>query len=253
MQYLKVALVAHGICLAVWANTTSTPTDGSLGGAERNGDAVEHIIIGAGPAGIQSGFYLHHARMDYVILDKQAEFGSFFRRYPKFRKLISINKRHTTRQELEFRLRHDWNSLLQDLPLGAPNENDTQLSNSFDFRSGKDPVKNQFPSYSKHDGELNMSLVRNENNAGSMVDSMLSWKGEARRGQAWPPLHVRHLTKDFFPHADTLADYIQMFAERFDLRIRTKTAVESVSRIPLSEAVALQREKGLGWLPRYRV
>lgn len=37
-------------------------------------------------------------------------------RYPRHRKLISINKINTGRQNQEFNLRHDWNSLLSDNP-----------------------------------------------------------------------------------------------------------------------------------------
>ena len=38
--------------------------------------------------------------------------GSFFDKYPRQRKLISLNKRFTGRSEPEYNLRHDWNSLL---------------------------------------------------------------------------------------------------------------------------------------------
>lgn len=37
-------------------------------------------------------------------------------RFPRHRKLISINKVNTGRQNHEFNLRHDWNSLLSDKP-----------------------------------------------------------------------------------------------------------------------------------------
>lgn len=37
-------------------------------------------------------------------------------RYPRHRKLISINKMNTGRENPEFNLRHDWNSLLSDKP-----------------------------------------------------------------------------------------------------------------------------------------
>lgn len=37
-------------------------------------------------------------------------------RYPRHRKLISINKVNTGRRNHEFNLRHDWNSLLSDKP-----------------------------------------------------------------------------------------------------------------------------------------
>ncbi len=40
--------------------------------------------------------------------------GSFFLKYPRHEKLVSINKRHTGRTNKEFNLRHDWNSLLSD-------------------------------------------------------------------------------------------------------------------------------------------
>lgn len=45
-------------------------------------------------------------------------FSSLFcvSRYPRHRKLISINKVYTGRQNREFNLRHDWNSLLSDKP-----------------------------------------------------------------------------------------------------------------------------------------
>ena len=42
--------------------------------------------------------------------------GSFFTRYPRHRKLISINKRYTGKTNAEFNLRHDWNSLLSHDP-----------------------------------------------------------------------------------------------------------------------------------------
>ena len=38
--------------------------------------------------------------------------GSFYLEYPRHRKLISINKRHTGKTNKEFNMRHDWNSLL---------------------------------------------------------------------------------------------------------------------------------------------
>jgi hypothetical protein len=37
-----------------------------------------------------------------------------FRKYPRHRKLISINKRNTGTKNEEFNMRHDWNSLLTD-------------------------------------------------------------------------------------------------------------------------------------------
>jgi len=41
--------------------------------------------------------------------------GSFFEQYPRHDTLISINKRHTGKTNVEFNLRHDWNSLITDV------------------------------------------------------------------------------------------------------------------------------------------
>ena len=38
--------------------------------------------------------------------------GNFFSVYPRHDQLISINKRHTGKTNVEFNLRHDWNSLI---------------------------------------------------------------------------------------------------------------------------------------------
>jgi len=80
---------------------------------------AEYAVLGSGVAGVQAGHFLHASQRSYVILERAFSAGSFFQSYPKFRKLISINKRHTTRRDLEFRMRHDWNSILQDLPLAG--------------------------------------------------------------------------------------------------------------------------------------
>lgn len=75
---------------------------------------VEHLIIGAGPAGLQVGYFLSKSQLDYIILEASTEVGSFFERYPRHRKLISINKIHTGRRDPAVRLRWDWNSLLNE-------------------------------------------------------------------------------------------------------------------------------------------
>lgn len=62
------------------------------------------------------GYFLSKATRDYIILERNSGPGSFFNKYPRHRKLISINKIHTGRQNREFNLRHDWNSLLSDKP-----------------------------------------------------------------------------------------------------------------------------------------
>ncbi|TMS14755.1 FAD-dependent oxidoreductase domain-containing protein 2 [Larimichthys crocea] len=83
---------------------------------ENNTRHHDYCVLGAGPAGLQMGYFLSKAKRDYVILERNSGPGSFFNKYPRHRKLISINKIHTGRQNPEFNLRHDWNSLLSDKP-----------------------------------------------------------------------------------------------------------------------------------------
>jgi thioredoxin reductase len=76
----------------------------------------QYIVVGAGPAGLQLSYYLHRAGADYVTLEREQAPGQFFSRFPRHRRLISLNKVHTTSTDPEIRLRWDWNSLLNDSP-----------------------------------------------------------------------------------------------------------------------------------------
>jgi thioredoxin reductase len=72
----------------------------------------DYIIIGAGPGGLQMGYFLEKARRDYLILEANDGAGSFFATQPRHRTLLSINKRFNVFPEPDFNMRHDWNSLL---------------------------------------------------------------------------------------------------------------------------------------------
>ncbi|MEP2024802.1 MAG: NAD(P)-binding domain-containing protein [Reichenbachiella sp.] len=74
----------------------------------------EVVVIGAGPAGLQLGYFFEKYSIDYVILEKAEEAGAFFRQFPRHRKLISINKVHTGFEDKEINMRFDWNSLLSE-------------------------------------------------------------------------------------------------------------------------------------------
>ena len=63
---------------------------------------MKHLIIGAGPAGLQMASFLE----DHLILEKGSSVCSFFRYFPRQRGFISINKGKD--------LRFDWNSFLGD-------------------------------------------------------------------------------------------------------------------------------------------
>lgn len=57
---------------------------------------AKYIIVGAGPAGLQLGYFMDRASRDYLILEKTAAPGASFKLYPRHRQLISINKRFGT-------------------------------------------------------------------------------------------------------------------------------------------------------------
>jgi thioredoxin reductase len=73
---------------------------------------VTYLIIGAGPAGLQLGYFLDRAGLDYEILERADIAGAFFQSFPRHRRLISINKVETGYDNPEKNLRWDWNSLL---------------------------------------------------------------------------------------------------------------------------------------------
>lgn len=77
-------------------------------------DAYEYLIVGAGPAGLQLGYYLEQQKRRYLIVEAGDGAGAFFEKFPRHRTLISINKTFTGSDDPEFNMRHDWNSLLTD-------------------------------------------------------------------------------------------------------------------------------------------
>lgn len=74
----------------------------------------DYLIIGAGPAGLQLAYYLKSKSLSYVIIERGENAGTFFHKYPRHDRLLSINKIHTGHDDLGLNLRWDWNSLLTD-------------------------------------------------------------------------------------------------------------------------------------------
>lgn len=77
-------------------------------------ESLDYLIIGAGPAGLQAGYFLGRAGHSYLILESGGTPATFFTEFPRHRTLISSNKTHTGWQDPELNLRVDWNSLLSE-------------------------------------------------------------------------------------------------------------------------------------------
>jgi hypothetical protein len=91
------------------ANKGDSDGDGACSsGSTATTHQYQYCIVGAGPGGVQLAHLMLQKQRDFVLLEREATAGSFFRRYPVERKLISINKRFTGRTDPEFNLRHDW-------------------------------------------------------------------------------------------------------------------------------------------------
>jgi thioredoxin reductase len=71
-----------------------------------------YLLIGAGAAGLQFGYYCQRHGRSYVVLERKPHAGGQFSHFPRHRGLISINKVFTGETDYEKNLRWDWNSLL---------------------------------------------------------------------------------------------------------------------------------------------
>jgi cation diffusion facilitator CzcD-associated flavoprotein CzcO len=83
--------------------------------SEKNGtQPLDYLVVGAGPGGLQLGYFLHKSGHRYQILEAGDSPGSFFKKFPRHRTLISNNKVYTGYTDPEKNMRWDWNSLLCD-------------------------------------------------------------------------------------------------------------------------------------------
>ena len=76
--------------------------------------AYDYVVIGAGPAGLQTAYSLQQAGLDYLVLEGGEGAGTFYTKFPRHRTLISSNKVYTGFDDPEKNMRWDWNSLLTD-------------------------------------------------------------------------------------------------------------------------------------------
>ena len=82
---------------------------------------LDVCIVGAGPAGLQAAYLLRKKGLNVCLLERGPAVSGFFRRFPRHRNFISINKVHTGLADEGAQMRYDWNSLLNDegLKLGS--------------------------------------------------------------------------------------------------------------------------------------
>eukprot|EP00750_Incisomonas_marina_P021839 INCI4765.8.p1 GENE.INCI4765.8~~INCI4765.8.p1 ORF type:complete len:810 (+),score=120.00 INCI4765.8:415-2844(+) len=201
----------------------------------------KYIIIGAGPGGLQLAHYLHAAGRDYVVLDRAATAGNFFQDFPRYRKLISVNKRFTGSEHLDFNLRFDWNSLLSDpshhRPFSHNSDNVESCSSGQCTARGREcsdvdgcgPEKTDCWSWSSPDATVPHRVVDNSDLDVNLNSSFVPH----------PKLLFRSWSEDYFPKADDLEAYLKWYANYHRLSIRYGNDV-----VEIRDYVAQARDEG---------
>lgn len=157
---------------------------------------ARYIVVGAGPGGLQMAHYLESAGRDYLVLDRAADAGSFFARYPRWRQLISINKAVTGGHQLDFVSRQDWNSLL-------PEHSTSNHAHARSFNFSRVPC---LLSAATTGGGPRVSPGEPGCEAAdySSTDAQYTTSSVSRGG-----LRFTELTSDYYPHADVLHEYLR--------------------------------------------
>jgi hypothetical protein len=184
----------------------------------------ENIIIGAGPAGLQLGYFFQKANINYIIIEKGKKSATFFSKYPHTGTLISINKKYTGNDNKDFNLRHDWNSLL--------NEEDLLFTNYSDeyYPSNKDLVRylNDFAvknklnivynsnviKVNKNEENYDLEVIENENQLQYSCNKLIIATGLSKVNKPdWdynvkqPILHYGEYPKNYFKKKENLEKF----------------------------------------------
>jgi Pyridine nucleotide-disulphide oxidoreductase len=202
-------LLASLVAVVAWASVASAAVEGE----GLPGQYHRYVVVGSGAGGMQVGHYLQSAGRDYVILEKAAHAGAFFRRFPRMRRLISLNKRAAGSPVSDFNYRHDWNSLLTD------------------------------PSHSA----LSRALEGVGTGAAEGVGvparhqraNLTSSSGDSFTASIWEPrVLFRNFSRDYLPWADDLVTYLDAYAELRRLKIEYGASVTRVRRVTAAEGAA---------------
>lgn len=75
------------------------------------------VVIGSGPGGLQTSYYLRHYGVKHAFLSADDSPGGMFQRFPIFQRLITWSKPHApSGRDSEHYQWYDWNSLLAEEP-----------------------------------------------------------------------------------------------------------------------------------------
>ncbi len=75
------------------------------------------VVVGSGPGGLQTSYYLRHLGIDHAIISADPAPGGMFRRFPFFQRLLSWTKPYgPVPRDDRFYEWYDWNSLLAEEP-----------------------------------------------------------------------------------------------------------------------------------------
>jgi hypothetical protein len=184
---------------------------------------VKNIIIGAGPAGIQLGYFFQKAGIEYVILEKAEKAGSFFDKYPHSGKLISINKKHTGSDIEDFNLRHDWNSLLSEDGPKFTDYSDDFYPDSKDLTRYLNDFAEKFKLNIKYNTTVEKIRQKDNGYAIGLTDSQGKWIYSCEKlivatGMGNPDMsdiedttktikHYAQYEKDYFKDPENLAEF----------------------------------------------
>lgn len=152
----------------------------------------EYLIVGAGPAGVQAALFFEEKDAEYLMIDKNDNVGSHWRKFPRHRDLISINKKFTGNDNADFNLRHDWNSLLssEDDPLLFTDFSDELYPNADDLLRYMEKIQERHQLNGLFNTEVK-NITKNEQGHFVVTTSNGTFTGKylfmATGGRPWRP------------------------------------------------------------------